>query len=169
MLKALLAPHAPLSIEARYFYYGLPSQPHLAACSSTYMWLKPEPESYPHSKNLGPLGFAHLLQEVWDVTVGPAIVAYLDGWVVEWTSLDPVHIGYADEPSHPAIIWIGVHPSSLLAKTSIEIAVHCKHLLSAHRVNNVHVKICESEVFHTASDSPKLYKPLPTSKPNAYV
>jgi hypothetical protein len=88
---------------------------------------------------------------------------------VEWTSLDPVHIGYADEPSHPAIIWIGVCPSSLLAKTGIEITVHCKHLLSAHGVNNVHVKICESEVFHTASDSPKLYKPLPTSKPDAYV
>ncbi|KAL4071575.1 hypothetical protein V8B97DRAFT_1870846 [Scleroderma yunnanense] len=159
-------PTVPSLVEARYFYYGLPSQPRLVARSSTYIWLEPTGlEAYPGEKELTPLGYDHPLQAIWEPIVGPAMVAYLDAQGVQWTSLDPVRIGSAGDLSPPVIVWIGVRPGSLSAEAGVEVAMHCKGLLSAHSIDDIHVEIRESEVFRSAG--PKMYKPARTSNPTA--
>ncbi|GBE77162.1 hypothetical protein SCP_0100340 [Sparassis crispa] len=89
------------------------------------------------------------------------MVHYLDSKGVKCTSLDPVHMGYAGESSPPIIVWIGVVPGSLSAEDDVEVATHCKSILSAHDIDDVHVEIRESEVIRSAG--PKMYKPVLTS------
>jgi hypothetical protein len=158
-------PYPPSPVEARYFYYGIPSQPVLVSRSSTNVWVEPTgPEAYLVPKETSPLG-VHPLQEIWEATVGPVMVEYLDSKGVMCTSLDPVRMGYAGESSPPAIIWIGVLAGSLSAEDGVEVATHCKTILSAHNIDDVHVEIRESEVFRSAG--PKMYKPVPTSNATA--
>ena len=102
------APYPPSPVESQYFYYGIPSQPPLVARSSLNAWLElTGPEAYLLPKESSPIGL-HPLQEIWEATVGPAMVGYLDSRGVEWTSLDPVRMGYAGESSPPVIVWMGV-------------------------------------------------------------
>ncbi|KAF8638736.1 hypothetical protein AX16_010459 [Volvariella volvacea WC 439] len=122
------------------------------------------PEAYLVPKEASPLGF-HPLQEIWETTVGPAMVAYLDTKGVKWTSLDPIRMGYAGDSSPPAIVWMGVLPGSLTAEIGLEVATYCKGILSAHDIDDVHVEIRESEVFRSA----KMYKPVPTSNATVRV
>ncbi|KAK7448145.1 hypothetical protein VKT23_013904 [Stygiomarasmius scandens] len=161
-------PYPPSPSEAQYFYYGLPSQPVLIARSSTYPWLKPTGlEAYLAPKEISPFGL-HPLGEIWESTVGPAIVSYLDSKEVQWTSLDPVRIGYSgDVASVYPIIWVGVVPGSLSAEVGVEIARHCKSILNENNIHDVHVEIRNSEV--TRSAGPKMFKPVPTSNPTAKV
>jgi len=135
-------PHPPSPVEAKYFYYGLPSRPLLVARSSTNVW-SVQPEAYPTPKGLRPVGL-HPLQEIWEATVGPAICDYLDSKKVKWTSVDTVRIGHEGDPSPPAIVWIGVFPDSLSAEDGIKIATHCKSILFTHGIDDVHVEIRES-------------------------
>ncbi|KAN0135417.1 hypothetical protein V8E53_006696 [Lactarius tabidus] len=159
------APYPPSPVEAKYFYYGMPSQPLLVARSSANVWVEPTgPEAYLLPKESSPLGL-HPLQEIWEATVGPAMIDYLDSKGVKCTSLDPVRMGYAGECSPPAIVWIGVLPGSLSAEDGVEVATHCKSILSASNINDVHVDIRESEVFRSAG--PKMYKPALTSNATA--
>lgn len=159
------APSPPSSIEAERYYYGIHSRPRLVARSSTNVWVKPTgPEAHLITKELGPLG-SHPLRDIWEASVGPAIFEYLDSKGVKWTSIDPVRIGYDDEIPRPAIVWIGVVPGSLSAEDGVEIAVHCKGILTAHQMDDVHVEIRESEVFRYASH--KTYKPALTSNATA--
>jgi hypothetical protein len=65
------APYPPSPVEARCFYYGIPSRPLLVARSSTNVWVEPTgPEAYLHPKESSPIGL-HPLREIWEVTVGP--------------------------------------------------------------------------------------------------
>ena len=160
------APTPPSAVEARCFYYGLYSKPRLIARSSTYAWVEPRgPEAYLTPKELRPLGFIHPLGKLWERTIGPEMVAYLDAMEVKCSSLDPVRIGFIGDSSPPAIIWIGVLPGTLTAEAGVKVAVHCKGILAANGIDDVHVELRESEVFRTA----KLYKPLPTSSPTVHV
>jgi hypothetical protein len=161
----LTAPYPPSPVEAKHFYYGLPSRPSLVARSSTNRWVEPTgPEAYLLPKESSPLGF-HPLQDIWEATVGPAMIHYLDSKGVKWTSLDPVRIGHAGDSSPPAIVWIGVLPNSLTAEIGVEVAIHCKGILSTHDIHDLHVEIRESEVFRSA----KMYEPGPTSSATAPV
>jgi len=90
------------------------------------------------------------------------MVGYLDSKGVKWTSLDPIRMGYASESSPPVIVWIGVVPGSLTGEKGVEVATHCRGILSTHNVD-IHVEIRESMVIHSAG--PKMYKPVPTSNP----
>lgn len=67
-------PYVPSDTEAKYYYYRLPySLPRLVARSSCDIWMRPTgAEAYLSPKELKPLG-THLLQEVWEDTVGPAM------------------------------------------------------------------------------------------------
>jgi hypothetical protein len=121
-------PYPPSPVEARCFYYGIPSQPRLVARSSTNVWVEPTgPEAYLIPKESRPVGL-HPLREIWEATVGLAMVKYLDSKGVKWTSLDPIRMGYAGESSPPAIVWVGVVPGSLFAEDGVEVATHCKSL-----------------------------------------
>ncbi|KAK7045947.1 hypothetical protein VNI00_006942 [Paramarasmius palmivorus] len=153
------APYSPSPVEAQYYYYGIPSQPRLVARSDTNAWLEPKgAEAYLLPKECSPLGL-HPLQKIWEGMVGPAMDEYLVSKGVEYTSLDPVRMGYAGDSSPSAIVWIGVLLRSLSAEVGVEVATHCKGILSAHGIDDVHVEIRESEVFRSA----KMYKPVPTS------
>ena len=141
-----MVPTAPSPVESKCYYYGIPSQPRLVARSSTDVWAEPTgPEAYLVPKESRPIG-SHPLREIWGAVVGPAIVDYLDSKEVKWTSLDPIRMGYAGVPSPPVILWIGVVPGSLSAEDGVEVATHCKGILSAHDINDVHVEIRESVV-----------------------
>lgn len=153
-----IAPYHPSPVESQCYYYGIPSRPLLVARSSLDVWLEPTgPEAYLLPKESSPIGL-HPLRDIWEATVGPAIVDYLGSKEVEWTSLDPVRMGFSGVSSPPVIVWMGVVPGSLSAEEGIEVAVYCKGILSAHNINDVHVEIRESEVFRSAG--PKLYKPI---------
>ncbi|KAF8334478.1 hypothetical protein F5887DRAFT_1273561, partial [Amanita rubescens] len=151
------APYPPSSVEAQCFYYGLPSRPRLIARSSSYVWVEPQGlEAYLTPKELSPLGFGHPLKNVWEDKVGPEMISYLDDMGVKWSSLDPLRIGYAGDPSPPPILWIGVLPGTLTHEVGVNVAIHCKNILSANGIDDVHVELRESEVFRCA----KLYKPV---------
>ncbi|KIM73605.1 hypothetical protein PILCRDRAFT_828987 [Piloderma croceum F 1598] len=154
----------PSPVESQYFYYGIPSQPPLVARSSLNVWLEPTgPEAYLLPKESSPIGL-HPLREIWEATVGPAMVGYLDSKGVKWTSLDPVRMGYAGESSPPVIVWMGVVPGSISGEEGVKVATHCKCILSAHDID-VHIEIHESMVIRSAG--PKMYKPVPTSNATA--
>ena len=134
------APYPPSPVEAKYYFYGLYSNPHLIARSSTDVWVEPRGvEAYLTPKELSPLGFSHALQGLWEPVIGPAIASYL--------SLDPVRIRHPDDTSPPAILWVGVLPSSIAAEDGIAITVQCKTILSSHGIHDVHVELRESEVL----------------------
>ncbi|KAF5383272.1 hypothetical protein D9615_004809 [Tricholomella constricta] len=159
------APCPPSAVEAKCYYYGLPSRPLMVARSSTNVWVAPTgPEAYLIPKELEPIS-SHPLQEIWETRVAPAIVKYLDSKGVKWTSVDPLRIGFAKESPKPVIIWIGVLPASLSAVDDIEVATGCKVILSDHDINDVHIEIRESEVF--LHSGPKMYKPALTSNVTA--
>ncbi|KAG8812887.1 hypothetical protein FRC17_001769 [Serendipita sp. 399] len=163
--EAPTAPYPPSPVEAENYFYGIPSKPRLVARSSTDVWVEPRGfEAYLIPKESSPLGF-HPLQEIWETKVGPAMVEYLDTNRVECTSLDPIRMGYAGDSSPPAIIWMGVLRGSLTAEIGVQVAIHCKGILSAHGIDDIHLEIRESEVIRSA----KLYKPVFTSNPTAQV
>ena len=160
-------PYPPPLVEAKYYYFGTPSRPLLVARSSTDVWEEPRGlEAYHLPRESSPIGL-HPLREIWEATVGPALVHYLDSKGVKWTSLDPVRMGYTHESSHPVIIWIGVVAGSLSAEDGVQVATRCKSILSAHDINDVHVEIRESEVIRSAG--PKMCKPTVTSHPTSEV
>jgi len=157
------APYPPSPLEAECFYYGIPSEPRLVARSTAEVWVEPWGlESFLTPKEASPVG-SHPLQKIWEATVGPAMIVYLDSKEVKCTSLDPVRMGYAGDSSPPVIVWMGVLPGTLSAEDGIEVATRCKEILSAHAIDDVHVEIRESEVTHFAG--PKMYKPVFTSNP----
>ena len=143
------APRPPSAVEAKCYYYGLPSNPRLIARSSFDSWVKPRgPEAYLIPKELAPLGFGHPLGRVWESTVGPEIIRYLHSVDVKFSSLDVLRIGYAGDTSPPPIVWIGVLPGTLTAEIGVDVAVQCKNILSANGIDDVHIELRESEVFH---------------------
>jgi len=161
------APYPPSPLEAKLYYYGIPSQPVLVARSSANVWVQPTgPGAYHIPKESSPIS-SHPLTAIWEATVAPALVQYLDSKGVNMTSIDPIRMGYESESPPPVIVWIGVLPQSLSVEDGINVATHCKGILSTHNIDDVHVEIRESEVIHLAC--PKMYKPVPTSDATAQV
>ena len=160
-------PYPPSISEAKYYYYGIPSCPLLVARSSANVWVEPTGlESCHIPKESSPIGW-HPLREIWETTVGPAIIGYLHSKRVNWTSLDPVRMGYTGKSSPPIFVWMGIVPGSLSAEDGIQVATHCKSILSAHNINDVHVEIRESEVIR--STSPTTYKRFLATNATAWV
>jgi hypothetical protein len=52
-------------------------------------------------------------------------------------------------------------PGSLSAEEGIEVTTHCKSILSAHDIDDVHVEIRESEVFRSTGPKMSLPQTLP--------
>ncbi|KDQ54433.1 hypothetical protein JAAARDRAFT_49387 [Jaapia argillacea MUCL 33604] len=157
------APYVTPDIEARNYYYGLPSKPRLIARSSPDVWRRPTgPEAYLIPKELTPLG-THRLNEVWEKTVGPAMDQYLQGKGVQSTSMNPLRIGIAGDSSPPAVIFVGVNPGSLSHELGLEVAVHCRSILVQNGIDDVHIEIRESKFTRAAM----LYKPDISFKVNA--
>ena len=90
-----MVPHTPSTVEAKFYYYGLPSQPILVAWLSTNIWVElTGPKAYHVPKEASPIGL-HPLWEIWEATVGLALIHYLNFKGVQCTSLDLLHMGYA--------------------------------------------------------------------------
>ncbi|KAF7795267.1 hypothetical protein EIP86_006420, partial [Pleurotus ostreatoroseus] len=154
-------PYVPSALEAKRYYYRLPSKPRLIARSSCDVWTKPTGlEAYFRPKSLTPLG-PHLLNDVWEDNVGPAMAQYMLQQGVQWTTMTPLRIGIADEPSPPAVVLIGVNPGTLTHERGIDVAVHCRSILVELGISDVHVEIRESEAHFDAT----LYKPKGFSNP----
>jgi hypothetical protein len=155
-------PYPPSLAESKFYYYGIPSRPRLVARSSPDVWVEPTGfEAYHCPKETRPVGL-HPLCDIWEATIGPAIIEYLNSKAVAWTSLDPVRIGDAGAASPPVIIWIGVVPSTLSSQNGVDVASGCKTILSSYyQIEDVHVEIRESSVVHSVG--PRMYKPAPTS------
>jgi hypothetical protein len=157
-----IAPFVPSAEEAKYRYYGLPSQPYFVARSSHDVWVMPTGmEAY---RELRPVG-RHALCEVWEGRVGVAMHTFLVEQKVRYTSVDPVRIGIVNESAAPVIIWVGVEPGSLSAERGIEVAVGLRAFLLENGIEDVHVEIRES-VVTTFS---KMYKSAPTYNPTVKV
>jgi len=144
------------SLEAKYYYHGLPSKPVLVARSGTDTWrLPPGPDAHLRvpEKELRP-GFHHGLSEVWGGHLGRQTYEVLDSMGVKWTSMDVVRIGVVDEYEQfvaPVIIWIGVKPGTLSREDGLAAVKECKKLLVANDIDDVEVEIRESEVHRWGS------------------
>ena len=134
-------------MEAKHYYHGLPSRPVLVARTGTTPWEEPTgPEAYLVEKGLRLAG-NHPLKEIWSDKVAPKVVDLLDSMKVEWTSLDVVRIGDAEEYFAPVILWIGVSPASLSGHDGVNVAYKCRELLVEHDIVDVDVEIRESIVW----------------------
>ncbi|KAI0246250.1 hypothetical protein BJV78DRAFT_1079919, partial [Lactifluus subvellereus] len=121
-----------------------PSKPRFIAHSSTDVWMKPTGAEALPMKELTPLG-THLLNTVWEKTVGPAMDLYFQGKGVQITSMNPLRIGTTGQSSPPTVIFVGVNHGSLSPELGIESAVHCRSILVQNGIDDVHVEICESK------------------------
>ncbi|KAF8155668.1 hypothetical protein B0H34DRAFT_675818 [Crassisporium funariophilum] len=158
-------PYVPSDVESKFYYYGLPSLPRLAARSSWDVWKRPTgPEAYLIPKELEPLG-THLLQGVWEDTVGPAMESYMQEKGVKCTSMTPLRVVVEGQASSNAVVLIGVHPGSLSPDIGIEVAVHCRSILLNNGIGDVHVEIRDSRSTLAAS----LYRPAVSSNPAAHL
>ena len=157
----------PSEIEARIYYYGLPSRPRLVARTGSATWKEPTgPEAYPVIKEFNVVG-NHALTEVWEDNLAIKLHALLDSMEVKWTSTDVVRIGIREEPSPPVILWIGVMPSSLSGHDGVTTALECRKLLYEYGIRDVDVEIRESEVTYSAG--PKLLTSVHNFNPTAHV
>lgn len=136
---------SPLSeMEAKHYYYGLPSAPVLVARSSTTPWEAPTgPEAYHKPKELRPV-YNHSISEAWGGDLPRKVIATLDSMKVNWTSLDIVRIGYEGEHPGPVDLWIGVLPESLCSDDGLVAVSKCRELLEEYGIADVDVEIRES-------------------------
>ncbi|KAJ2933201.1 hypothetical protein H1R20_g3875, partial [Candolleomyces eurysporus] len=140
----------PSEMEAKYYYYGLPSRPILVARTGTTEWKEPTgPDAYLDRKELRVVG-AHPLKEIWDDFV-KELHALLDRMHVRWTSTDLVRIGQTSKSCSggcaPLIVWIGVQPRSLTPLDGVSVATQVKELLCRNNIGDVDCEIRESVVY----------------------
>ena len=160
------APYIPSEVEAKHYLYGLPSNTHFIAHSSTDVWMRPTgPEAYLDRKELSPLGTHDLTSVVWEGTVGPAMEEYLREKQVKCSFLTPLCIGIAGQPSSSPIILVGVDPGTLAADVGIEYALYCRSILVQNNINDMHVIMYESK----SSPSAMMYKPAISANPAIIV
>jgi len=152
------APYIPSEVEAKHYFYGLPSKPRLIARSNADVWMRPTgPEAYLEPKELTPLGI-HRLNGVWEDIVGPAMDTYLLEKQVQCSIMNPLRIGIAGKPSPPAFILVGVNPGSLSAELGIKVAIHCHSILLQNDIDDIHIIICESKfTYHQCQ--PRHHRP----------
>jgi hypothetical protein len=67
----------------------------------------------------------HKIKEPWEDDLAFKVHTILDEKKVEWTSTNVVRIGYVEESSSNAILWIGVKPGSLSYEQGIDVARFC--------------------------------------------
>ncbi|KAI9065623.1 hypothetical protein FKP32DRAFT_1590413 [Trametes sanguinea] len=164
-------PRPPSELEAASFYDGLPSKPPLVARSSTYVWEPPTgPDGQPLAKMLCPFPFDHAFKDVWQDKVAPEVTSYLDAKGVKFNYIMPICFRYADPdewpPTSTPVLWMGVEPGSLSAEEGVEVAVHCREILLAHDVDDIHVEICESRVHRSPYVAPSEPRRGKKKKPN---
>ena len=159
------APYIPSEVEAKHYFYGLPSKPHLIARSSPDVWMKQTgPKAYLVPKELTPLG-THRLNEVWEDTAGPAMDRYLLEQQAQCTILHPLRIGIAGQPSPPAFILVGINHGTLSPELGIEVVVHCRSILLQNNIDDIHIIIYESKFTRSAM----MYKPAISANPAAVL
>ena len=157
----------PSPLEAKTYYYGLPSRPVLVVRTGTTPWRAPTgPEAYTKIRDVRPVG-NHALKEVWEGNLALRIHALLDSMNVKWTSTDVVRIGDAGKSPAPVVLWIGVIPASLSGDDGIVVASKCRKLLEEIDITDVDVEIRESVV--TRSAGPKLLTSAYSSNATAVV
>jgi hypothetical protein len=144
-------------MEAKFYYFGLPSCPTLVARSSTTPWEVPSgPEENWNFKELG-VASRHPIREVWDSAEDPLsrkMIDLLNSMKVQWTSIDMVRIGYSEDMSFaPVVLWIGVMPASLNGYDGNEVVSKCLELLKEKDITDIEVEIRESIVRRLYYDS----------------
>jgi hypothetical protein len=146
--------------ESRLYYYGLPSSPTLVARTGSTPWEEPTgPSANPREKELGVVG-THDIREVWENLL-PEICGVLDKEQVEFTSIDLVRIGYADEGRGPVVVWIGTKPDSPVSyEIHYDTAVKCKQLLIDCKITDVEIEMRRSKIFRS---TPPARKDMPGS------
>ncbi|MCJ1462978.1 hypothetical protein MMC07_001582 [Pseudocyphellaria aurata] len=158
-------PHIPSDEEAKYYLYGLYSEARLIARSNSDIWMQPTgPEAYFEKKEFRPFG-PHLLNDLWEDSIGPIIDAYLLENEVQCTILNPLRIAVADQPISLPVIMIGVNHDTLFPSFGLEIAMKCRSILVSYQIEDVHVIIYESRYHHHAA----LYEPAISADPAAQV
>ncbi|EKM55700.1 uncharacterized protein PHACADRAFT_209222, partial [Phanerochaete carnosa HHB-10118-sp] len=147
--SSTMLPSPPSEMEAKYYYYGLHSKPVLVARSSTTPWEAPTgPEADWPCKELRVFG-NHPLKEVWEGGLGLKFCGLLGSMKVQWTSIDLLRIGEAEEYLTPParVVWIGVRPASLSGHDGVDVVTKCHNLLVEHDIVDVDVEIRESLVW----------------------
>ena len=159
------APHIPSDEEAKNYLYSLYSDACLIARSNSDIWMQPTgPEAYLKRKEFRPFD-PHLLNDLWEDSIGPTIDAYLLKKEVQCTILNPLRIGMADQFfSLPAII-IGVNHDTLSPNFGLEIALKCRSILLSYQIEDVHIIVYESRFHHHAG----MYEPAVSTDPAAKV
>ncbi|KAJ3478204.1 hypothetical protein NLI96_g9922 [Meripilus lineatus] len=101
--------HYPCVMEARYYYYGIPSTPPLLVRSSiNAIWEQQYGgEAAPKIKEIRPFE-SHAIQDIWEGNLALRIIAILDSNGVQWTSIDVVRFGWRNESRSFPTLWIGV-------------------------------------------------------------
>ncbi|CCA66594.1 hypothetical protein PIIN_00277 [Serendipita indica DSM 11827] len=140
-------PPVPSEEEAKNYYYGLPSEPRLVARSNAESWYEASTIHEGPRKVLSPFGPHPLFHKIWDNEVVPTLLNYLNNEKVNFTSLDPVRIGYVEDAAPPAILWIGVVYDSLAGEAGVKVANDCRDILLRLGVDDIHVEIRESEII----------------------
>ena len=152
-------------LEARFYYYGLPSKPVLVARTGSTPWEVPTgPWAFPPKKQLGIVG-NHEISEIWHA-LGPRVRDILDNGPVQWTGIDVVRIGNVEGDPGPVVVWIGIKPDS---QVSYDVhhgaAARCKELLMVHDIKDVEVEMRRSQVVRSAR--PQLLRPIDDTDPTA--
>ena len=161
------SPSPVSTVEAMFYYSGLPSSPRLVYRTETTPWTKPTgPEAYRRLKELRPV-FDHRLNSIWG-DLGPQVCQLLDSQEVPWTSIDVVwfaDVGKRD--AGPVVLWIGVAPETLFGEAARISANGCLDLLKKFHITDVEVEYRES--MYTRSAGPNLLKPVSNQHSTIHV
>ncbi|KAL6351692.1 hypothetical protein LRP88_15031 [Fusarium phalaenopsidis] len=151
----------PPSLEERDHYYeGLPSRPRLVARSSVTPWrgaIPPERSRY-YQKRLAHVG-KHPIVESWNSSsaegsLRASVLDALSG--TDWTAIDILRVGYADDLPMPVVLMISVIPNAGLFEKSLAIVRRCKQLLDGAGFDDVECEIRESQVSNLLRSSSAL-------------
>jgi len=153
-------------MEAQSYYAGLPTAPVLVARASGASLEEPICPDRRLKAFHPPIDYPPL-EKIWDRTLAPKLHKLLGSMEVDWTSLELLRIGYANESFAPLILWIGMVPGSLPGDDGLGVASGCHELFGEHGITDINVEIRESVV--TSLAGPKLLKPAQSSDPTAVV
>lgn len=137
--------------EAKFYYWGLPSNPRLVYRTGTLPWEMPTgPDARPEKKELRPV-FEHKLTAFWEV-LGWKIRDFLDSVEVRWTTIDVVRFIKVEKGKTigPVILWIGVTPKTLSGKGAKTAAYGCLDILKVVEITDIEVEFRESVYIESA-------------------
>ena len=154
-------------LEARFYYFGLPSKPVLVARTGSIPWEIPTNNwRCPQERQLWILG-NHGISKIWHA-LGPGVRDILDKGRVEWTSIDLVRIGNVGEHPGSVVVWIGIKPGSQVSyDVHYDIASQCKQLLVVHDIKDVEVEMRCSQILQ--STDPQFFQPTYDTDPRAQL